>query len=593
MFCNNCGTPIAEGEIFCTKCGARVESVGETQQFAQETVVSAEESVNPTVPPVKKKGKIGKILGITGITILVVAIATAIGAFASQGFRNFLFKTVMPPENYLEYVVGETAKDFSKDFSEEVTNVKNISVGAHQGVNGEVKCVIGDGLYDFVSANGGHEAVSMLRWINNISAEYDVATNGNKVSADINCKLNGTDITSVEYAADLDNGHLYFTLPDISTSSARVSFGGDETEMLAAVQELAGSVEEVINILPDEKTTERIVTKYAKDMVKAIDEVQRKSDDLEIEGVKQKVTVLTAEIDGNVLEDAAENILKDLKKDKDIEKIINDFADTSIGDSVGMTGDELYDEFIDGIDYLLDDVDEVGEMEGSADIDFYVDGSGKIIGIGTEVSNVEILIASIKKGDEFAATLQIKADMGAVEIAGKGTRKGSEETAKYVVRAMGQEIVTVDYTVDTDKLKEGVCVGNITIKPGSTVSTLLMNEVPTEVASLISGAELKIEATETSADISLDSNGKMFVAINATFNTNNNTNVKLPSSYIDVTDHYGMESWTGSFDPEVAAATIISRLSAAGMPAELVSEIMPVESEDVGDAETSSVTTFR
>lgn len=97
MFCNNCGTPLEEGELFCSKCGTKCETAGQT--VSEKPAVAAEQAtpvVQPMqavpaeqVPEKKNPSNIKKLIFIIGIVAVLVIAVILVFSLAGSGSGKY------------------------------------------------------------------------------------------------------------------------------------------------------------------------------------------------------------------------------------------------------------------------------------------------------------------------------------------------------------------------------------------------------------------------------------------------------------------------------------------------------------------------
>lgn len=562
MYCNNCGKEIPDGDMFCQHCGARIEPE-----------IPAEPPAGEVIPPQKTPKKLGKKLWVPVVAVVGVLAVTVGAAFAHPVGRNFLTKLVMSPESYFEHSLTKNAKAFTDDLYESINSFKNLSF-QEGGAKGDMKVEFGEGFKDAIEGVAGDEA-QYITWIDSFGADFDVAASRKGASGDIAYKVNDKKITTIEMDMDLENYIAYYRFPDINDEAIRFDFGeifeeAGMGELLTILESLSGEVDKFYGLIPEQKIMEDIFVRYAKVIAGEIKDVEEETEKIEIEGVSQKCTVLTAEIDGDVLLAMAKGVLEEVKNDKDIEDVVKDFMKAYNIDEAN------YDKFIESIDGVLDEFPDEIEENITFDVKLYVDNRGQIVGFGVEVQGAEISYITLNKGDKKALEFKVEAAMANMSFSGVEEENGGKVSGDYALSFNSMDIISIKTSdVDIDKAKKGEFNGKMTITAGDGLSSLINmaggmggSEVKKAI-DIISSIKLELSATDTTGKLSIYSNDKMFIEMSVDAVRNNNTKMSIPSSYIDITSESEIESWLAGCSID----GLLDNLKNADLPGDLASEL--------------------
>jgi len=601
MFCDNCGFKLSDDATFCDHCGARItpapssannysnqnansgnavkfsgnynnnnnnygdnyngNNANYADNFYQQQQNDHTDIPNPVTPKAKSKKPIIIAASVAG----VIAI-TAVGFAASKPIRNSINKAVMSPEKYFNHVVGKGTSDGVEEVSSLLTNLKSPNFGAE----GKISIEAGEALYDFVDEYGGSEASDYISWFENGAINYNLATNESTFSADLGLNINNADLINASFALDAEEGYLYLTIPQISEKAIRGEF--DTTEYLAAVSQMSDSTEQLealMNVIPDQKVTEKLLNKYIECVIKSVDDIDESSEKLSIEGTSVKATVLTANIDGETFANILTNVLTEVRDDKEIKKIITNISELEMYEDMGMD----YDLFVESIDEILDEgFEDFESSDESIELDFYVNNKGDIIGFGFEEEGVEFLCASIVKGKNFASTISVESEGQTVEFSGSGKISGNKKTGEYKLSVMGFEVLTISLDgVDSKKLEEGTIVGTITLEPGSGLNTFTAM-LDSEISSLISDLKLEIKGTDKGSKLSLYSGEDLYIALGLEGKTTDNSKVNIPSDYMDSEDASDMMDFADAAEDYVTG-DLIDKLEEINVPDDIIDEL--------------------
>ncbi len=561
MYCNNCGKEMPDGDMFCQHCGAKVE-----QETPVESV-TGEGSPQPKAPKKFNKKKIWvPIVSVVGVLAVSVGVA-----FAHPVGRNFLTKLIMSPEKYFEHSLTKNAKAFTDNLYESINSFKGLSF-REGGAEGEMKVEFGEGFKEVIEEAAGDEA-EYITWIDSFGADFDVAVSKKGVSGDLTYKINDSKITTLELDEDLENFIAYYRLPDINDEAIKVDFSeiyeeAGMGELMSILGNISKEVDKFYGLIPEQKVAEDIFVRYAKVIAGEIKDVEEETEKIEIEGVSQKCTVLTAEIDGDVMLAMAKSVLEEVKDDEDIEDIIKDFMRAYNVDEGN------YDNFVDSINNALDNFPDEIEEDISFDVKLYVDNRGGIVGLGIEVQGAEISFITLEKGDKNAIEFKVEAPGANISFSGMEEENGGKSSGEYALKVNSMELISFKTSgVDVEKAKNGEFVGKMTIEAGKGISDLMdmmggRSEMAA-IADVISSLKLELSATETSGKLSVYAKDKMFIAMTVDAKENNNTELTFPDSYVDVTSGDDIEGWLANCTID----GLLENLKNADLPSDLVSEL--------------------
>ena len=603
MFCKNCGTQLPDDSRFCTSCGERVEAepaapVAEPEAPVVETevpvveneapVVEVEapveeieapvaeteapsvfaqfEDVAPVVPAKKNK----KFLAWLIPAVAVVVAAAVVAVLLLGPLKGWWVKSFGSEIDYRDYVQGnatETATgDISKAYGEIVTALsgKNKDTGAAEGA---IKLKVGDTaialLEDLAEAELG-EKVEM-DWAKEV--ELKLNTNIKDDLQQIGAALNigSEEIAVVDCILNMDKGMLYFAVLNLSEEYLSVDFSeslGDMEDTTAILEFLQDP--ELLAALPTEEELSKVLNKYVNIVLSSFDDVEKSTETLEVGELEQKLTVLETKIDGDDLLDAAEAVLKELSKDKDVEKLVCRVLDYLIEqEELGfeIDTDETWGSIEETIDEALDALDEVDGDDLDVDILLtqYVNSKHEVVGYALEVADEQAIhFVEIKDGDKLAFEMKIPE---VLEITGEGTEKKGVVNADYVVSVEKVEVLTVSL-IDF-KAEDKNVNGKIRLTP----SAELFDEMGLSAAavSAIDLAKLQLElgfdTTEKSATIEINvlTGEELLVGVTLTGAEKKASAISVPEDAYDMEE---AQKWLEGLDTE----KVLGALDKAGLP---------------------------
>ena len=204
-------------------------------------------------------------------------------------------KLVMSPEKYFAYVVSNNSKDYIETISKTIADAKDdISNGV--GAKGKIELNVEDGLSDIVEDLADYDVAEYIDWLKKIAISCE--TNTKDMKTDFGLKLDVNDVTLGEFnfVADVENQEFYMGVP-YSSEYLYVSNDDGYTDY----DEVTETLNTVLKALPDKADTQKLLTKYIEATVNSIEDVDESAETIEADGVSQKVTKLTVDLDGKLL----------------------------------------------------------------------------------------------------------------------------------------------------------------------------------------------------------------------------------------------------------------------------------------------------
>lgn len=520
MFCGKCGKELNPEAVFCPDCGAKIDSQPE---------IKKEEAKAPVMTKKSKKKPI--IFG-------VIAAVLVVGAVASFSYlKNAAVKLFTTPEQYFAYVVSSNFDNIAENFSENIDlSKKSVADGA--AADGMMSVRLGDEFQSLIKGLAGYEAYSYISWIDDITLSYKSSFKDNKIDYDMGINLNGVDLASLKMLADYDTQEMYYALPEYNSTYILVD--GDPYDYNDNPTE---QIFEMIEALPGKKDTKKFLLKCVKAAAESVDDIDEGTKKITAEGVSQQVTCLSFEVDDNTVKDLLNNVLREVKNDKEILKMISE--------SSGMDKEEFegaIQEAIDSVRYM-----DVG-ME-PVQVEVYVDTKGEIVGFAISSYDFEISSYTATKGNKFGTVAEITADGTRVSLEGSGVQRGDKRSGEYSIKVANVSVVDIKTEgVNTKKLEEGIFNGSITIAPSEEVQGMLGSAMSSSSqAKIVSDLSLTIASKTTSPEnldyiIVLNYEDEMCAEIEVKADTVKTRKVQMPDDYVDSYESSEMENWVRSID---------------------------------------------
>ncbi len=610
MFCRDCGKPIPEGSTTCEFCSnaaeeqvknseniveVKVEETAATEEVIAEEVTAeevkaeetpVEENTNaeaPTSPVVELPKKKSLKLPIIAAVVAVIAVLGCVFAFSSKA-QTLVMKMASPETHYrysLKNSVGTFSDSFIDTYDKVVENcgtaAEKESIYPNFAGEGNFYVEAGGMLKDKLTEVGVKE--------NKLSVDYKVNVYNNAVSADYGIYAGSEKLLTFEVRID-NEYNMTLSVPELNQKPLSINLVDNEyfdmSEMQDSISGSAGfagitftdpeEAEEMSKKIfasiaenaPDSKLLEKLLEKYIKIALEQITEVERVSEDLEIEGVTQKTTRFDLKINEKLVYDVCKAVLTEAKDDKDIKKFIEEYynavikiaEDMEIDVDDSMTASDLYDEFKDAVTDILDEISDVDEddLDTKAYIKLttWVNSSSETVAIKAKISDLDIEIFAGVAADakETGYEFYMKSE-GEKPVA--VTAKTTEEKGKLsgdieIVVASKEAAVLKIKEFDVKSFeKDGYINGTFVIEAGK--------DLVEEVSAGLSDAEMdiskaKIEITVASSeksaslDIALMLDGDELIKIGEKIEIKEATEVSLHS---DCTED--LEAWASEMDP--------------------------------------------
>lgn len=561
MFCKNCGSKIEDGGKFCPKCGipvetatvrpAREKSGKRNMKKAAETVSKAAETVAKKAQEIGEMGKdawkkangeegvLKKILNrknlkweIPCVVILVVVISCIANA---SRLNNFFHKTFSSPEKYFQFVGKKSLKETSDLVGGYYSDILSWLEFYDTSYSGEFTLESGEEIQRLIKLEDAlmdlDEAGIDLSALKSLKVGADVSIKDSVIGRGVTIAINEVDILSTNMIMDMNQGDMYLQIPELTKTYMGIEdyMGVDADKLLAAQQE---SYKELIQSLPKRANVEKLFSRYLMIALENIDDVSiGEKKELKVGEITQKCAELKAVIDGNTVRQVIEAILEEAMDDKNLEKIIVDMAEAR-----GEDGDEVYDEFIEELEDMLDDVEYLADDDMEMKVTLYVDGKAGIIGMVMEQEDDgKFSVLTAKKGSNIAYEIS-SAEYGRdiLEISGQGKKSGDLLTGDFEMKVYGQSALKLKVMdLDMEQLKRGYVNGKAEIKLSSELSRELSNEIDVSAASsiikkssLVINCKSSVKSIDCKADINYD--GEKFLSATLTLKSGDGSKASIP-----------------------------------------------------------------
>lgn len=576
MFCKYCGRP-TEGEAkVCAECAA-AKSQPQEGVFELNTPPAAPVKKNP-LAGIKLPDKKFLLAGVAAVVALVLVLTFVFG----NGIAFFV-KTFASPTAYMKFVEKQTLTQVGKA----VTQVYGgaLSVGKEAAVNGAVETQISLQLGDAILATlaAAMDDPEDADWLEDISMTVKANTKGQQAQTDVSLGLGKHNLVSAQVIVDLAEKAFWAGLPGLSDEYLMGDFSAVEELDFSQLDEQKAQLQEMLNTLPSEKQFGKLLSKYIKIAMSHLGKGSKETDTVRVDGVKQKLTVVTLKIYEEDVLNMALDILTTLQEDqttKDTVITVLEAYEEFYG--YGSTTDyaAMLDEGIaDAIESIEEELEDCGK--DYIKLKDYINSNHQVVGRSVSVkgSSEELSYITVWEGNEFA----FEAVLPDMEITGNGTRKGGLLDAEYILTSYGDTVLTLELEKWNEKrARQGLPKGTITLTPGEDLLDDVLYETGLYYSdfyyTLSEGLEMEIGLdcgrSKSTVDLALNLDKASFLSLSCTTKVSGGSAVKIPANSTQFLSANGPDAeviaqWISGLDFE----KLLDALVEAEVPEELTDQL--------------------
>ena len=594
MFCRNCGNKLTEGNLFCTACGAAVMG-GDAAQEAPKATEKDDFVLSSTTQEAPKKKK--SLKWIVPVACLCVVVAAVVAIVLNWGAISDLFggaESTEGPDEQTEpsgsTVIGTVQADreylqkIEKDSMGGLVNTVTEAYGALMaqpvindiGGDVEVSVRVGDTVINLLEAQYAQQTGETMEfdWLSRAVLDMDVNTNHAMTQIDMVLALADQRIISLDLIMDMSEMIMYVGSPELSEYYAPIQ-GLD----FSSYQQSQQQAEQLRQILPEEDVLNELLNRYIGIIIENLDQVEKTTQTLELDGLKQECTVLTVTIDAQTMANVLTAVLETAKTDADIKAIVDNYGNYYNAQMAALYAQydmvwediDMYQSFTESVESALSSLEsqeDLADEEGKILLHTYVDSADQVIGRKLTVEDgyetQELYYYTVTEGGIFC----FEAGAEEVVITGSGTVKGDILDAEYILTVSGTKYLKLEIE-DYDKAaaEAGSLSGTFRLEPtAELISQMLGSSNAAALADLV--LEVRVASSNYSVDLQLDvlTNDTLLVGLDLAFGTKQAEDIQLPAQVIDPSVDGQYAAWVNSFNIN----QVLDNLRAAGVPEELV-----------------------
>ncbi len=594
MFCENCGRLLNENDKFCQSCGKRVNR--DEPASDEAAIIKPDENVNvqhpiatqgplentEAIPTLKPRKKWLKPVIIAAVLILLSSII----AYAAPVIKNMAQKLYYSPEDYFKVVLKREIKETTDEIGSALSVISDAnSLFGDTKEKGELSLEIGNGLYDILEAADVDEFTDKIDWIKRIVLKSEGSKVGTDVGGHMDASINGKKIVSFDVAMD-DSG-IYFEIPEINDKAIKIASDSVDNydNPFYAYKAFMDSDDfqtlcEIIELIPDSKTTQKLLYKYICTVIDSVDNVTEDTEKLKAGDIKQSCTKLSVSVNEELLRKMLVAFLKEAKADNEVKTIIKDFCEL---DAVEADFESVYSEMISGIDEIISDTASTQwSREELVRFNVWVNNAGALVGFGLEKDGVSFSCISLDSGKEYATKINVGSGvLASVSFEGNGKISGDKNSGTFYISAAGNKLAKIVSEYNTKDFENEIYNGKISLELTDFVEEQLISVMSEEIASIVSDLKLTLESKiepkkSESTTISLTRGNELCFLIKGESELQTAPKrVDIPRNYVSIGDESEMLDWVSGLNLN----KLNKNLKSAGAPREITDAIAQADEE--------------
>ncbi|MGN0621188.1 MAG: hypothetical protein ACI4I9_04900 [Porcipelethomonas sp.] len=376
----------------------------------------------------KKKKHVGIIAAVTAVVVLAGGSAAAYNLVPSV--KNTVKMAVLDDDEYYQWVESENSGDLAECVSEFYDSLMDTSkTEAEVQLKAKLNS---DAITPLLESYAGASlAESGFKLPENIS--LNSASRVADGQGTVRYSLNADDASLVTANGFIKDSAMYFQIPELSSDYIAIDFdtvsevydealsetGADVNFDFSELMNSALSGENPYAEYLSSEDLETLITTYSDVLFSNIEDVDlEKKVEKEANGIEQKYTVITADIDEGTVYSIASDALKKAKNDK----ILTDLAE-----DLGLCTKDEYKEMISSLQSELGDY-EIKGGETIVTMNVYVDSNGVICGRDFEIpgEDADLGYLCAKDGDELGIDASFTANGEGVKVTGSFEEKSGK-----------------------------------------------------------------------------------------------------------------------------------------------------------------------
>lgn len=476
MQCHEFDNQPNENAIACDSCNSTIdtnpkETVSEKPDASESTT---DDNIKQKHKNRKEKKKFTKKKAIIlGSVSAVLITAILLIAFNFTAVLGFIIKNFCSDATYFKFVEKVSFDQYSVDIIEALDNYREV-FNSDFCKDIKIKMHAEDEFLEKAEEYTEAEFGLSLGWLNDLLIDGTINVKDQKAQAELDILLQNKEMTDISYIKFFETGDQYLSFPCLTDNYLHTQA---EPQKLHGASDLLNDPD-IKKLIPSPKERKKILRRYLLLIIKEIDKSNVKGYDknVTVNGTTEKLRVLEFTLDTNTANNIKKKVLTKLRDDKDIKKIIEDFAPVLKEKELVKNADTLYPDFIKGIDKELSQVEKYLKNPINEDLFTLVDYvNKKHVVVGRDVIvDGEKKYSFIKLSDSYTLSTNVDVDGHKITSNGKGTIKDDILSGNLTVNIDGEKYLAIalsDFNVRN--AKNGDFKSKLTLVPTDKLLTKL------------------------------------------------------------------------------------------------------------------------
>ena len=570
--------PVAENDVLGDAPTEELTPDAAPTAPAADPAMIQQPAYAPEYIPEAPKKKFNKVW------LIVIGAVILVGAIVALIFYNFRAAFSSPKSLMKNALVGYVEDTFDENQAYYDLRAQTLKDNGNQQVV-DATVTLDDGFRDLLD----NYNVDM-DWLESAHIRMEVGSEGeNSVGANIYGGVNGVDVVSLLYLAQVDDKVFYMQLPELSKEYLGVDLSEVSDDDMSSAFASLDALSQMGQINSDD--VKKLSVKYTKLVADELKDIDKDKDELEVDGVAADYYALTATIDQETAAAISVAVGEEVLEDQELKALMKIYFDyyssnPMLADSydIGTTDfEDWYDDFLDDVEDMVKEQKKNlknfqkhhdGDLE-LAELIVYINSKGDLKGIELtpESADGKLYAYYPEDGDEFGMEIGFTDGYDETIITGSGTKSHDVINGEFTVKSDGEDILEIE-VIDYDEgaYEKGHLIGEFIVRPGNDVDAGY--DVATQMIANLEYDILFDSSKDTSkCSITIKNDSVSFATVNLETSYGDVELMEAPSNYYDLNDYDEEEKYFES----MSFKELISKLKKAGVPESYIESLETYE----------------
>lgn len=359
-----------------------------------------------------------KKIAIVGMIVALFVAGGVAAAMNATKISNFVKEKTQSPLEYYQMVEKNNRDAAVKGIEEQVNDPLSVLSGEEKSGSMDLSFQAGDAIKPMLN----HVGLNNLSVHTQYSAK-DGATNSTSV-----IKANNKEAFTLNQYSNIETGEVYMQIPEFAEDYVGLqkdTIQSQGEEILKSYQ----SAESICKVLGEEGMIKNLLTKYTDIIIDHVKKVEKSQDKIKAAEISQSCTKLKVIIENNQAQKIAKALVKALKDDKDIKRII---------ESVDKDSYDEYSLLIDSMEEEMNNSTKDSKSKEKLVMDVYVDDAGIIVGreitLASKKEQYTLRQFNAKDGEKIGTLMEVQNPEGIIiSVKGQGKIVSNKLSEKITV----------------------------------------------------------------------------------------------------------------------------------------------------------------